>query len=283
MGGLVARSIVLKFASKLGKYRVANLVTMGTPNHGVNPIVAGAGTMWYSSQGVSGTATMQMMPLSPFLLDLNARRIPSSIKVTTIAGVSLVDTVPQSLHPEGHPTVVSCVHIAPQHPDGDLVEGPRVPCTHRQCQRFVAGVCVQWGLQHPDGDPGPAARVPCTHTIRQHPSGDVITTPCTHLPASRREGVGSDGLVRVVSVNLRSVEAANIVAQHVLEGLWHTESNERMARQGPNPKLFINGKNSPPEQALGVPPPMLGNAVSSPNFLSDTRVRDILRSIVNSR
>jgi pimeloyl-ACP methyl ester carboxylesterase len=284
MGGLVARSIVLKFGAALGRYRVANLVTMGTPNHGVNPIVAGVGTLWYSAQGQSGTATAQMMPFSPFLVDLNGRQIPSSIKVTTIAGSALVDTVPQPLHPAGHTTVVACVHPALQHPGGDQTPETRVPCLHPECRRRVAGICVQFGPQHPDGDVVAGRWVPCTHLIRQHPDGDPVTTPCTHLPASSRVGIGSDGLVRVVSVNLRPAEAANIVAQRVLDGLWHTEGNESLARAGaPAPKPFIDGRNSPPEQALGNPPPILGTAVRSPHFFSDDRVKDILLSVTNSR
>lgn len=283
MGGLVARSIVLKFPTPLGKYRVANLITMGTPNHGVNPIVTGVGTLWYGPQG-NAAALRQMEPFSSFLNDLNARQIPSAIKVTTIAGEALVDTVPQPLHPEGDNAVVACAHLVPQHPNGDQLPATRVPCAHPTCRRRVGNVCVEWGREHPDGDLVGGGVVPCGHLVRQHPDGDAVKTPCTHRPASTRVGVGSDGLVRVLSVNLRSAEAANIVAQPVLSGLWHTEGTENLARYGfPVPRPFINARNSPPEQGLGVPPPIMGTAFISPHFFSDPRVRDIVRSVVNSR
>lgn len=283
MGGLVARSIVLKFPTSLGKYRISNLVTMGTPNHGVNPVIAGAGTLLHMAQDSSRIATAQMLPFSPFLVDLNGRRIPSNIKVTTIAGDAFVDTLPQPLHPEGHNQVIACPHLVPQHANGDQVEGVRVPCTHPVCRKRVAGVCVEWGLEHPDGHVTDGGTVPCRHLVKQHPDGDSVPVPCTHLPQSRREVIGSDGLVRVVSVRLRTEEAANLVAQHVLSGLWHTQGTEELARAGePAAKPFINARNSPPEQALGNPPPVTGTAVRASHFFNDPRVLDILRALVNS-
>ncbi len=296
MGGLVVRSMVLKFPGALGRYRVANLVTMGTPNHGVNPIVGGLGApiSWVNSPQNSlqnslerpdGVAVLQMMPSSPFLIDLNARQIPSSIKVTTIAGSALVDTVPRRPHPEGDTTFVACTHPRPEHPDGDQLPEQRVPCVHPECKRRGAfGACLQFGPQHPDGDVVGGGRVACTHLVKEHPEGDRVTRRCAHPPVSRREGIGSDGLIRVSSVSLRPAEAANIVAQHVLEGLWHTQGNEDKARLvAPVPTTFIDGRNSPPEQALGAGPPIAGVAVKSPHFFTDERVRDILLSIANSR
>lgn len=105
MGGLVVRSMVLKHPQALGPYRVFNLVTMATPNHGANPILTnidpgialgdpknpcdpGRGPIRFHDTA----ASREMAPTSDFLRDLNSRTIPANIRATTIAGQMFVET-----------------------------------------------------------------------------------------------------------------------------------------------------------------------------------------------
>lgn len=194
MGGLIARAILLKFPETLGKHRVAQLVTMGTPNHGVNAVIAAGGILWPTAQGQDGVGAAQMIPSNPYLLDLNRRRLPASIPVTTIAGTALVE---------------------------------------------------------------------------------IAAT-------KKRESIGSDGLVRVTSVRLKSSEAARIVQQHVLTNLWHTEGTKQRALDPPNPKPFINGRDAPPENPVGNPPPLVGTGVDAPVFFTDPRIIKILVALSGS-
>lgn len=220
MGGLVARSMVLKFPGALVRCRVANPVAMGTPNHGVNPIVTSAGTASNVLLfGRSGTATAQMTPFSLFLIDLNARRIPPSIKVTTIAGSGLVDTGPQPPHPQGDTKNVACTHLVARHPDGDQLPEIRVPCAHPECKRRIGSARVQFGPQHPDGDVVGGGRVACTHRVQQHPGGDAVTTACMHPLASRRErlSAGTGARCRAAD-NRRRRQVASLLHGRTREG-----------------------------------------------------------------
>ena len=199
MGGLISRVIVLKHQEALGPYHVANLVTLGTPNHGasftlttldqVNP---GA-----KKDGRSTVASSQMNPASPFLRDLNSRTIPATVRAITIAGDVRVTTPPMPAHREDARTV-PCVHLVAQHSNDNVP----TPCTHiKSCGHTKTAFGKTVNL-HPNDGPehsSDSKTVPCIHKVKQHAS-DQVTGPCSHLE-SKQQPTGSDGFIYVASVS----------------------------------------------------------------------------------
>ena len=258
MGGLVARSIVLEMPAELGHYHVKNLICMGTPNHGVSPVIAGGGVLWKTFTGKSPIGVGEMGVLSPFLVILNSKTIPASVRVSTNAGSAFVDAK------------------VPVHPH-DLASGP---CTHRlaKCTHEVrVGPIVK--KAHFDG------------TCFEHVTDQNIQIPCVHGFTNKRTEIGADGLVRILSVQLNNREAANLGPQHVIKDMWHTGGTMDLARSSiagqpitvggnPVPRPFINALGCSAEKVQGNPPPITGVGIVAPWFFSKGEVVTKLQEIM---
>jgi pimeloyl-ACP methyl ester carboxylesterase len=279
MGGLVARSMVLKNAASLGRYKVANLVTMATPNHGANPFLTNidpgvalgfSNDACASSRGPvqwnGNTASRQMAPDSDFLRDLNARQIPASIRVTTIAGNVEVDVVQPSVEREVAPTLCNA-NCSPFGPPALAPSNPGLSYVdqwHGAC-RMPNGSCSK--------------DTQCPSHQEKFSDGGVwkcrakVATPTT---TTKREAIASDAFIRVASVRLSPSEAANIAAQHVFSGVYHTQGTENQARGGPRPKALMNANGVAPTNP-GTP--VMGTAVDGSWFFEDSRVTDVLKGL----
>ena len=231
MGGLIARVIALKHQPALGSYRIANLVTVGTPNQGASFTLTTLNKVNPRAKiaGESTVASSQMNPKSEFLRDLNSRSIPASIKVITIAGDVRLMTPPTPLHREDSRSV-PCVHLISQHASDSV----STPCTHfKSCShsKTLAGKTLQL---HPNDGPehsSDSKSVPCVHKVKQHGS-DQASTPCTHLRTGQR-GTNSDGFIYVSSVRLQPGQAANIGAQNVYPDVYHTTTTRESWMKAP--------------------------------------------------
>lgn len=90
-------------------------------------------------------------------------------------------------HPNGHQTMLPCIHLVQQHPRG---HDEFVPCTHGLRQQHPGGDVVRNPLT---GEPmrdlqGNIVRTPCIHLIPKHPQGDRITVSCAHLVPEHPDG-----------------------------------------------------------------------------------------------
>ena len=282
MGGLVLRAMLTKHPQALGRYKLKNLVTMATPNHGANPTLAdimpnpGAGgpsvcpnpTARYETT----IAARQMMPLSPFLTDLNRRAVPREVAVHTIAGEFLADTA----------TVAnafcdaSCSMLQRVDLNGPVPAGTGLP------NRLGT-----LDYQKPEAPGAPQWQGGCEIWLGGRPTGQCkADTTCPpgwqkrsadgvwkcNGPGAGRITTGQDGLVRVLSVRLSGSEAQNIVGQHVIRGIYHTGSTQEATTRAPNPKLMTDARGARPDQ-LGHP--MVGSPVTAKWFFDDPRVTQI--------
>jgi pimeloyl-ACP methyl ester carboxylesterase len=287
MGGLVSRSLVLKNAGELGPWKVQNLVTMATPNHGANPILTtidpGVGLSFKQSTCFPGRgpvsfngsiASRQMNPSSDFLRDLNGRTIPADIKVSTIAGDMFADLV--TMQNKVFPSLcnANCSPVGGPMPiaDGSIITAGSlryVDQWHGACEVFRndrgTGVCKKDTVCAP-------------HQDRFQDGGvwkckDRLQTPS----ASVRVRLGSDGFIRVSSVQLFAREAANLGEQAVVEGVYHTQGTEDEVRGGPSPRPLVDARGVSPS-SLGQP--VMGTGIDGSWFFEDTRVRDALFRMV---
>lgn len=279
MGGLVVRSMVLKNASALGRYQVANLVTMATPNHGANPFLTNIDpgvTLMISGDECDGRrgvvyngniAARQMAPDSDFLRDLNGRQIPASIRVTTIAGDVEVDVAQPSVEREVAPVLcnANCTPVGP----------PLLVAANQGGFTYVD----QWRGECRAANGSCKQVTQCPSHQDKFSDGGVwkcrakVATPTT---TTARQKIGSDAFIRVSSVRLTAGEAASIAAQHVFTGIYHTPTTEDKTRGGPSPKPLVS--------AVGIAPtnpgtPIMGTAVDGSWFFEDGRVTEVLKGL----
>jgi pimeloyl-ACP methyl ester carboxylesterase len=278
MGGLVARAIVTKHADALGSYRVTNLVTLATPNHGANPTLADVADVdrilrptthecpSAPARYSSTVAAQEMLPHSTYLNDLNGRSIPASIRVTTIAGEMLADpiTVQPSLC-DASCGLLGNLGVSPVIPSGtglphDLGTMSYVDQWHGQCEIHTGG----------------RGTGRCKSDTRCIPGFDRFQEDGVWKcrgPRSDSITMGTDGLIRVTSVHLEASEASNIAGQHVVKDVYHTMSTRDAARDAPNPKPMTDARGARPDQPGR---PMIGTPRDASWYFAEPRVIDHL-------